>query len=69
MHDYLFFLLGLTPLLVMIILILKIKMPIHYAVLSTLFITLILGFFSGTRQFRILALLLYTAQSKVCGRL
>lgn len=45
MHDYLLFLLGLTPLLAMIILILKVKMPIHYAVLSTLFITLILGGF------------------------
>ncbi|EKY5010477.1 L-lactate permease [Escherichia coli] len=43
MHDYLLFLLGLTPLLAMIILILKVKMPIHYAVLSTLLITLILG--------------------------
>lgn len=43
MHDYLVFLLGLTPLLAMIILILKVKMPIHYAVLSTLLITLILG--------------------------
>ena len=43
MHDYLLFLLGRTPLLAMIILILKVKMPIHYAVLSTLFITLILG--------------------------
>ena len=35
MHDYLLFLLGLTPLLAMIILILKVKMPIHYSVLST----------------------------------
>lgn len=43
MHQYLLFLLGLTPLLTMIILILKVKMPIHYAVLSTLFITLILA--------------------------
>lgn len=43
MHDYLLFLLGITPLLAMIILILKVKMPIHYAVLSTLLITLILG--------------------------
>ena len=43
MHDYLLFLLGLTPLLAMIILILKVKMPIHYSVLSTLLLTLILG--------------------------
>lgn len=69
MHDYLLFLLGLTPLLAMIILILKVKMPIHYAVLSTLLITLILGEFSGRRQLWIWDLLWYTAQSKVCGRL
>lgn len=42
MHDYQLFLLGLTPLLVMIILILKIKMPIHYAVIITLILTLVL---------------------------
>ncbi|WP_199635549.1 L-lactate permease [Serratia sp. PAMC26656] len=45
MHGYLLFLLGLTPLLVMIILILKIKMPIHCAVLATLLLTLFLSAF------------------------
>ncbi len=62
-----FFLLGLTPLLAMIILILKVKMPIHYSVLSTLLLTLILEGFSGRRQLWIWDLLWYTAQSKVCG--
>lgn len=40
MHDYLLFMLGISPLLVMIILILKVKMPIHYAVIATLILTL-----------------------------
>ncbi len=40
MNDYLLFLLGVFPLLVMIVLILKVKTPIHYAVLVTLAITL-----------------------------
>ncbi|MEQ9885632.1 L-lactate permease [Pectobacterium zantedeschiae] len=39
MHDYLYFLLGSFPLLVMIVLILKIKTPIHHAVLITLTLT------------------------------
>ncbi|KML68010.1 L-lactate permease [Pectobacterium peruviense] len=42
MHDYLYFLLGSFPLLVMIVLILKIKMPIHHAVLITLTLTVII---------------------------
>ncbi|MEI7063360.1 L-lactate permease [Dickeya chrysanthemi] len=43
MYEYLQFSLGVLPLLVMIILILKIKMPIHYSVLITLAITAILS--------------------------
>ncbi|BES85185.1 L-lactate permease [Pectobacterium araliae] len=43
MHDYLYFLLGSFPLLVMIVLILKIKMPIHYAVLITLTLTVMIA--------------------------
>ncbi len=39
MHEYLLFSLGVLPLLVMILLILKIKMPIHQAVLITLLLT------------------------------
>ncbi|MEH2921434.1 L-lactate permease [Samsonia erythrinae] len=42
MHDYLYFLLGSFPLIVMIVLILKIKIPIHYAVLITLALTAII---------------------------
>ncbi len=42
MHDYLYFLLGSLPLLVMIVLILKIKTPIHHAVLITLVLTLVI---------------------------
>ncbi|GAB1105765.1 MAG: L-lactate permease [Shewanella algae] len=41
MHEYLLFSLGVLPLLVMILLILKIKMPIHQAVLITLLLTLV----------------------------
>ncbi|WP_113627860.1 L-lactate permease [Pectobacterium peruviense] len=43
MHDYLYFLLGSFPLLVMIVLILKIKMPIHHAVLITLTLTVVIA--------------------------
>ncbi|QDX29847.1 L-lactate permease [Dickeya poaceiphila] len=43
MYDYLQFSLGVLPLLIMIILILKIKMPIHHSVLITLVITAILS--------------------------
>ncbi|ANE73893.1 L-lactate permease [Dickeya solani] len=43
MSEYLQFSLGVLPLLIMIILILKIKMPIHHSVLITLVITAILS--------------------------
>ncbi len=41
MHEYLLFSLSVLPLLVMILLILKINMPIHQAVLITLLLTLV----------------------------
>ncbi|UCZ74924.1 L-lactate permease [Dickeya zeae] len=43
MYEYLQFSLGVLPLVIMIILILKIKMPIHHSVLITLVITAILS--------------------------
>ncbi|MTH46174.1 L-lactate permease [Intestinirhabdus alba] len=45
MHEYLLFSLGVAPLLLMVFLILKIKMPIHYSVLITLALTCVLTFF------------------------
>ena len=39
MHEYLMFALALSPLLLMVFLILKLKMPIHYSVLISLVFT------------------------------
>ncbi|ENJ2318223.1 L-lactate permease, partial [Escherichia coli] len=43
MHGYLMFALALSPLLLMVFLILKLKMPIHYSVLITLAFTIALS--------------------------
>ncbi|AKJ43023.1 L-lactate permease [Pragia fontium] len=43
MSEYLSFLLGIIPLIAMIVMILKIKTPIHYAVIISLMITLIIA--------------------------
>ncbi|UXY12765.1 L-lactate permease [Kosakonia sp. ML.JS2a] len=43
MHEYLLFIVGLIPLLLMVFLILKIKMPVHYSVLITLALTYVLA--------------------------
>ncbi|MCW2481426.1 L-lactate permease [Candidatus Symbiopectobacterium sp. NZEC135] len=56
MHDYFPFFLGIFPLLVMIVLILKIKTPIHYAVLITLALTLIITYLFWNTSVRTLGL-------------
>lgn len=43
MHEYLMFALALSPLLLMVFLILKLKMPIHYSVLISLAFTTVLS--------------------------
>ncbi len=45
MQEYLTFLMGVFPLFVMIVLILKLKTPIHYAVIITLILTLLVAVF------------------------
>jgi len=45
MAEYISFLLGIIPLAALIVMILKIKMPIHHAVVSSLLITMVLAFF------------------------
>lgn len=56
MHDYFPFFLGIFPLLVMIVLILKIKTPIHYAVLITLALTLLITYLFWHTSVRTLGL-------------
>ncbi len=56
MLDYFPFFLGILPLLVMIVLILKIKTPIHYAVLITLALTLIITYLFWHTSVRTLGL-------------
>lgn len=43
MHEYLMFVLALSPLLLMVFLILKLKMPVHYSVLISLVFTAVLS--------------------------